>query len=699
MRALRISLYFLPLLLILGASHFLRSLTHQGSVDEQSLTFAISSVPVGIHPFTEQDAISEEVEGLLFDTLIGRSAQMIREGHIAESWSFSSNIRFFFLSDKDAKKGWAELEQNKERWKDWGIIEAELMGDEVRARLKDALPGIPDEIIKIFSPELLSPVTVWNIHTRHSAEESFKRFESGAMETWQVRQIWSRGDQFCEVLSAGKNANFERELKLFYDSNPQLKPDGRQSIVERRGDQKYIFEPRMTLNLRPGIQFHDGHVLTVQDVLYSVELAEKSQSQPMVASALRNIRRMESKGPLSLEITYRHLVATPLDIWEHLSILPAHAWHSYNPNRPDVPMTGTGPFTIRRWVPDEPIVLERNDQYFRGKPGNRQIVYQRVLDDRVRRMQLQTNAVDSYEAKPATFVYLQNRPDFQLIKSRPIRHHFVAWNLDNPILSEQEVRKALAHATNSQALIESLLSGNGQPVNRLFHPSSEIGQAAIEPIPFDLDKARSLLNEAGWSEIRNGYRFRRKIPLKFRLMLSSSEELLGRELQQQWKQAGVQLDLHFASMGKLSGIRSGNTQFDAVLLNRQLPHLRDRFAFWHSSEIGQGRGNFTRLRDEEVDDLLESIRTTFDEEQSLRFTEQLQTRLHQLQPFANLYLSGSARVFHRGEAYVVDQTTRGDVFPRDIGSNKVSLTHDLAWWVKAEHDPIPTPVSASRNTP
>lgn len=681
MRWVRIGSYVLPLLLLLVAVRFLGSLGNQELAEPDSITFAISSEPVGVDPLTDQDPVSEEIESLLFDSLLGRGPGMELEGHLAESWSADAECRLFFASPQRQEQGWGAFAASRDQWAAWGLVNAEVIEDELVLAFRDDRARGMEKVLAAIPPETLSPVVFWRLTGLHSARDTLAYFRKVSREGWQVRREWSHEDGEVEFESAGQAADFERELRLYLDSNPQL-----ELRLEKLKERPFLREPRLTMHLRSGVRWHDGRAFSVADVLHSIELARRSELQPMVVSGLLPIQSMEARGPLILRIAYRDLIAPRLEVWERLKILPAHAWHAYAPEFPELKPVGTGPFRIGEWQPGKAIVLERNDDYFRGPPRNRRIVYQRVLEQRLRRALFQIGVIDSYEANPATYRNLEAQGTFQLVRSAPVLQTLVAWNLDVEPLRDLRVRQALAWAVNTDRLIDVLLGGNGQLPDQIFHPGSGVGSRTVESvIGYNQAAAAALLDEAGWADRRFGMRFQGDRPLVIQLTYASGDDLqrsLARELQQEWQAAGIQIQLRPVPFGALTSIQSGSLDFEAVLLTAPLSHFQDQFGRWHSSQTGQGRGNFTHLRDAEVDQTLTSLRETFDPAAQGSLVAKLQQQIYAQQPCLFLFLRDTARVFQRGRLQVVDTSRRSGAASRKIGDDRVFLTHDLAWWVK-----------------
>ncbi len=605
------------------------------------------------------------------------------EGRLAESWSFGAQARYFFDGEEAGTQAWEALEGAKDRWAGWGVTATNRAeADEIWVEFNAARTTAPDEILALFPEEGRAEPVKWELQTSDAAGETVRNYADTALEGGQIRYLWSDGAGKAEFYTIGKTERFRREVTLFYESNEHLRPR-----LKETGPQPYLFTPNMTLNLRNGVRWHDGKPFTVDDVLHSLSMALDSQSQPEVASAMESFERLEPRRPLSLRVHFREMLGRPLEMWEQLPILPAHAVHFYVPGERGLPpLIGTGPFQIARWEPEQPIVLTRNDDYFRGRPENQRLIYERVLEARMRRILFQINSIDSYEAKPTTYANLENRENFDLVKSPPVTLTYIGWNLGKDVFADPRVRRALAMAIDSQALIDELLGGNGEMVDRLFHPGAGV-EGTLQPLAYDPAEALNLLEKAGWSNVRYGARHKDRVPLTFKLTVVGGDDLqrsLARALVSQWRRigdkVGAQVQLHIASYAEISKLRHGNADFDAVLMNEPLSWHFDRFGNWHSSQIGPGRGNFTRLQDEKLDGILAQLRLRPEDPQKL--ATDLQDRLFELQPLCPLFLRGSARVFQRGRAIVIDKTGRQGPDTRAVGENQVSLTHDLAWWAK-----------------
>ncbi len=693
-RWLRISLYFLPLLLIVLAYYFVASMarTEREAVDPDAITFAITTVPIGIDPLTQQDPISEEIESLLFDRLLGRSPEMKLEGRLAENWSYGSTARYFFRSQEHRDHWLKELGNAKARWHGWGIERISPDGEiEILVDFNTHHTNAKDELLGFFAKEDMAELIKWELQMKDSAAESVRSFAESAVEGWQVRRIKANSVNQAEFYTFGKLERFRREVAIYYDTKPELKP-----VLKEVGPVSYLFSTRMTMNLRNGVRWHDGKPFTVDDVMHSLSMAKDSQSQPVVTSALESIERIEPRRPLSFTVYYKKPIGRTLEMWEELPILPAHAVYFHVPNETGLPpLIGTGPFTIAEWEAERPIRLERNEDYFRGKPENQRFVYERVLEARMRRILFQINSIDSYEAKPTTYENLQNRENFDLVKSPPVFHTYIAWNLQKEVFADVRVREALAMAVDRQRMIDDLLDGNGELVDQLFHPGANI-DSKVSPVPFDPEESIKLLESAGWNSIRYGTRHKDRTPLTFTLAVIGGDELqrdIARSLLSQWRRigdkVGAQVQLHIASYAELSKLRHGNVDFDAALMTEPLTWSLDQYANWHSSEAGPGKGNFTSVKDQEVDRLLEALRATYDDSEARKLAGELQVKLLQLQPISPLFRRDSARVFQRDRAVVVDKSTKQGPVRREVGENRVSLTHDLAWWVKIpQEEPI-----------
>ncbi|MBM3450185.1 MAG: hypothetical protein FJX78_04270 [Armatimonadetes bacterium] len=297
--------------------------------------------------------------------------------------------------------------------------------------------------------------------------------------------------------------------------------------------------------LRPNIKFSNGQALTAEDVKFSFDrvMAEASKSQrkgetryiKSVTTAGANVVRFETNVPIPY-----------FDLYQlKFPIVPKAYVQQIGEERFATQPIGTGPFVLKEWVKDERIVLDANPNYWGEKPKVDRIVFRTVPDVSARVAALLSSQTDIVvDLQPVSKDRVRARPTLQIVESPSMRNMFIMYDvLNNTPLRDRRVRQALNFAINKDELIRTVLGGygkalQGQVVTNLyrdFNPN-------LQPYPYDLARARALLQEAGFPQ---GFEIRMQSP--------NGRYMLDKEMAQavagQLQQAGVRVRVDVLEWG------------------------------------------------------------------------------------------------------------------------------------------------------
>lgn len=284
------------------------------------------------------------------------------------------------------------------------------------------------------------------------------------------------------------------------------------------------------LHLRRGVKWHDGTPFTSEDVVFSFNAYANPKAAARWATKVKDILgydefqagisnslsgvtaideytvRIELKEamPLWLKLAQTYIVILPKHI---LGAVPADQWrgHPYWKNR-----IGTGPFKWVEYVPDRYILLERNEEYFLGAPKIKYLVYRFYTDATSHLAALERGEIDTI-AYETTLIGLDEvsridqLPGIDVVVMDKGMPNFLSVNHARPEWSDVRVRQAIRYAIDVNAIIENVHFGNARPAYTIF-PQAWAIPDDLNTYPYDPDKARQLLAEAG-------YKFDRKIEL------------------------------------------------------------------------------------------------------------------------------------------------------------------------------------------
>jgi peptide/nickel transport system substrate-binding protein len=265
------------------------------------------------------------------------------------------------------------------------------------------------------------------------------------------------------------------------------------------------------IKLRRGVKFHNGEDWNAEAAKYSLERAKDPAMRG--SSNFKPLERVEIVDPYTVRVH----TSKPWPIFvnaltqRQASMYPPKAYAGKDSAYISKNPIGTGPYRFVRWSKDEEIVLEANEQYFRGAPRIKTVVFKPIPDDAVRVAALQNGEVDvAVNIPPHLAKIIDNHPKIFLSTAPSIRtiqlmfytHQYDTQNkLVGPYqgpTADRRVRQAITYAVDADEIIKTVLDGKAQRVATML-PSMHFGfDPSLKPIKPDLAKTKKLLAEAGF---------------------------------------------------------------------------------------------------------------------------------------------------------------------------------------------------------
>ena len=279
-----------------------------------------------------------------------------------------------------------------------------------------------------------------------------------------------------------------------------------------------------TFTLREGVKFHDGSTVTVEDVKYSLErCADTTAGDPLVP-AFSNIESVETPDDQTIVVT---LVQPDTEFLANMTtaIVPAKV-----ENLQENPI-GTGPYKYVSWVPQEEVVLEKNDAYW-GEPAYIDDVTIRIVSDADSIVtSLNGGSIDFFARLSADQV-AQLSEDYEVYEGTMNLVQALYLNNNVEPFNDERVRQALCYATDVQEILDMTSDGKGVPIGSSMFPA--FGKYYVDlsgAYPTDLDKAKALLAEAGYPD---GFTFSITVPSNYQPHIDTAQVLV-----EQFKKIGV----------------------------------------------------------------------------------------------------------------------------------------------------------------
>ncbi|WP_048151995.1 ABC transporter substrate-binding protein [Palaeococcus ferrophilus] len=400
-----------------------------------------------------------------------------------------------------------------------------------------------------------------------------------------------------------------------------------------------------TFHLRKDVKFADGTPLTAKDVKRSIERVMTINGDPawLVTDF---VDKVEAPDDYTVVFYLKQPTSYFLSLLTTPPYFPVHP--NYAPDKVDSDQTagGAGPYKIAKWVRDEELVLEVNDNYYGEKPKTKRIVIKFYRDASTMRLALQNGEIDIAwrTLKPTDIESLKNEGKFQVIEIPGAFIRYVCLNTQKDPTKEVKVRQALAAAIDRQDISNKVFRGTVDPLYSLIPNGMWSHKDVFKEVYGDanLDKAKALLKEAGYDEGN---------PLQIQLWYTpthygDTEADLAQVLKEQWEKTGViKVDIKSAEWGTyVDYARKGEMQ--VYLLgwypdyldpdDYTTPFLKSTANSW----AGTGYANPT------MDEILSKAQSLVDQNERAKLYEQAQDILAQDVPYIPLI---------QGKLYVVAQ--------------------------------------------
>jgi peptide/nickel transport system substrate-binding protein len=264
----------------------------------------------------------------------------------------------------------------------------------------------------------------------------------------------------------------------------------------------YVFD------LVEGATFHDGAELTAEDVVFSFERAMAEDSQNAQKGLFEPIESVEAVDPATVRITLKRPTGDFLFNmgWGDAVIVdPASA--ETNATNP----VGTGPFVFDQWVKGDSVTLTRNPDYWGEPVALVSATFKFIADPTAGLAALMAGDIDAAPnwGSPETVPQLEADPRFEVVMGSTEGETILSTNNARAPFDELKVRQAMAHAIDRQAIIDGAMFGVGTPIGTHFAPHREAYLDLTDMYGHDPEKARALLEEAGYPD---GFEATLKLP-------------------------------------------------------------------------------------------------------------------------------------------------------------------------------------------
>ncbi|HBQ20498.1 MAG: hypothetical protein A2Z91_07635 [Deltaproteobacteria bacterium GWA2_38_16] len=314
---------------------------------------------------------------------------------------------------------------------------------------------------------------------------------------------------------------------------------------------------QVTWHLKEGLKWADGTPITPQDFIFTHEMIMDDRL-PIISRDLdRRIEKMQAPNDHTLIVTWKEPYA-----YANLGhgALPKHIVEPEYKKNPEKykesffnskPL-GNGPYQLEEWVSGSHLVFKRNENWGGDKPNFEKVIYKIIPNTNALESNLLSGTIDAISPLGLP---LDQALDFERRHGTKFAFHYrpsMTWehidcNLEDPILKDKRVRQALLYSANRQQIVDVLFQGKQQVADTWLPPKHYGYNPKVAHYNYDPDKAKKLLEEAGWVLSPSGVRVNKRGD-KLHLTLMSTagnktREQVEQVLQSDWSKIGIELEI------------------------------------------------------------------------------------------------------------------------------------------------------------
>lgn len=486
--------------------------------------------------------------------------------------------------------------------------------------------------------------------------------------------------------------------------------------------------------LKPNIKWDDGSSCTAQDVAFSLKLVKCSfTNNPSTKPVFDNIAAIDlnDEDPLKFSITIKQLYFNNIRMFIDLFIIQEKLWDSefvlrkYSLNeisskliadqhsklaellkkfnhvdnaRVPSKLQGLGPYKVIEWSTGNNITLEKKQNWW---GSNSESVYDKQYPDKIifKIIKDMEPTVLALKKEQIDFTTELTTPALIKLKKRDyFNEHYHAEFLGSyvyaymglnmrpstdrkPYFVDKRVRRAIAHLTPVEEIIEVLSKGKANRMTSFVLPVQDDYNNQLELIDLNIEKARALLDEAGWKDtdgdnVRDKIINGEKVQFSFTLnyMISPVTKDIALMIKESMYKAGIALipnPMDFSVFYQ----KAFNQEFDAMLGSwSSNAGPEDPKQIWHTNSWETKGANFVGFGNSKSDSLIDKANITLDKEKRKAIMFQLQEMVYDEQPYVFIYNATKKIAIHKRFDNIDLYTEKPHVIINNLRLN-TSYTH------------------------
>ncbi|MCJ2877480.1 peptide ABC transporter substrate-binding protein [Rhizobium pusense] len=411
------------------------------------------------------------------------------------------------------------------------------------------------------------------------------------------------------------------------------------------------------IKLRDDVKWHDGNPFTAEDVKFTLELTVDPNFKSWRTLGHSLLRDITIVSPTELTWRMEKPFSPYLALLTETFIVPKHVLEP-EADRNAAPFNqapiGTGAFKWGNRVAGDHLSLVANTEYFGEGPFIEELIFKYIPDITVLYTQFKSGDIDVVGRQ---YISADNYEEAKTLPDRVVSVaagasvEGVYFNMGKPQFQDAAVREAIYAAIDKQIIIEQVYYGVPIATESVLPPSSFYYNPDLPKHEFNLDRAKEILDQAGWVPGSDGIRAKDGVRLSFNNSTTSGNHLREQTqqfIQQTLAEVGIEMKISNMPAAVIWGEFWMMSQFESVLVGSNYtvssdPDVTNRFHSKSSNALGGSGSNNAQYNSPKVDALLDEGARTFDTEARKKIYDEVQSVIRADLPVLPLFIATEVR--------------------------------------------------------
>ncbi len=319
------------------------------------------------------------------------------------------------------------------------------------------------------------------------------------------------------------------------------------------------------------MKWHDGEPFTADDVKFTIESIMDPENGSENAPNYEDVEEIEVIDDYTIAFWLSAPNVAFLD-YMTMAVLPEHLLAGENMQESDFfrNPVGTGPYKLTEWDEGQAIVLEKNEEYFKGEPNIDEIIFKIVTDDNAKAMQMEAGELDLALLTPKDAQLFTGRDDYVCYDMKTSDYRGILFNFWNEYWTKnRDIIPAVCYGIDREAIVNAIILGQGMPA---YGPLQRnlYNNENVEHYDYNPEKAKEILEAAGCTLGEDGFYYRDGEKLGFVISVGAGDQVrvdMAQAAAQQLREIGLDVTVEIPAQvdwgGQMAYLIGWGSPFDA----------------------------------------------------------------------------------------------------------------------------------------